>query len=239
MTPVFRNLLIDSSLMPSSASISTLCSPSPGAGRGACLASPSIYIDGAVDRTAAAIVKISQHTGRFRLRIITVICSLGNTPESDAILCYDPAGAPLCGLVQTSLYLPAFHRSNSTFAHDSSIDSVALTLFSDSSRLGLRRRKEETHAETHRADLISNSSFTARFGRGIPQTTTPTCFVPHHGHPRRNHHVGTRQGWPQQNCLRAPSTRADTTLPTRRSALPRLSGPPGPTGQIPASEAYR
>ena len=117
---------------------------------------------------------------------------------------------------------------------DHKIDSVALTLLFDSSRLGQRRRKEVTHAGTHRADLISNSSFTARFGRGITQATTPIWFVPHHGDPRRNHHVGTKQGWPQQNCLRAPSTRADTALPARRSALPRLSGTPGPTGQIPA-----
>lgn len=117
---------------------------------------------------------------------------------------------------------------------DHNIDSVALTLLSDSSRLGLRRRKEETHAGTHRADLISNSSFTARFGRGIPQATTPIWFVPHHGDPRRNHHVGTRQRWPQQNCLRAPSTRADTALPASRSALPCPGGPTGPAGQIPA-----
>ena len=88
--------------------------PQPGR-RAGCLLGLTVYIDGAVDRTAAAIVKIRQHTGRFGLRIITVICSLGNTPASDARLCYDPAGAPLCGLVQTSPYLPAFHRSNSTF----------------------------------------------------------------------------------------------------------------------------
>ena len=117
---------------------------------------------------------------------------------------------------------------------DHNIDSVALALLSDSSRLGLRRRKEETHAGTHRANLISNSSFTARFGRGITQATTPIWFVPHHGDPRRNHHVGTRQGWPQQNCLRAPSTRADTALPARQSALPRPCGPTGSAGQIPA-----
>ena len=104
---------------------------------------------------------------------------------------------------------------------DHNIDSVALALLSDSSRLGLRRRKEETHAGTHRANLISNSSFTARFGRGITQATTPIWFVPHHGDPRRNHHVGTRQGWPQQNCLRAPSTRANSAIPTCRETLPR------------------
>ena len=69
---------------------------------------------------------------------------------------------------------------------DHNIDSVALTLLSDSSRLGLRRRKEETHAGTHRADLIFNSSFTARFGGGITQATTPIWFVPHHEDPRRN-----------------------------------------------------
>jgi len=37
---------------------------------------------------------------------------------------------------------------------DHNIDSVALTLLSDSSRLGLPRRKEETHAGTHRAEQI-------------------------------------------------------------------------------------
>jgi len=59
--------------------------PYPGR-RAGCLLGLTVYIDGAVDRTAAAIVKIRQHTGRFRLRIITVICSLGDTPASDAIL---------------------------------------------------------------------------------------------------------------------------------------------------------
>lgn len=57
-------------------------------------------------------------------------------------------------------------------------------------------------AETtvHGPELMSYSSFAARFGRGIPQAAVPIWFVPQDGYLRRNYHVGTKQGWPWQNC---------------------------------------
>jgi hypothetical protein len=62
----------------------------------------------------------------------------------------------------------------------------------------------------------------------LPSAKTPPVSFRTVGTHGGNHHIGTRPGWPQENRLQLPSTRADTAIPFRGRALAHLGGAPPP-----------